>query len=494
MTPLLDIQRVSKRFQGTQALKDVDFSVVGGEVHALMGENGAGKSTLSKIIAGVVSPDSGEIIWEGKKVAIKSPSHAQQLGIGMVFQELDLFPHLTIAENMAIANAAASEQFVVHPRQLEAWCDKFLTQVGLSTHPRTRLRDLSIGQVQLVAIARALSMNARLLLMDEPTSSLAEDGVESLLALIGQLRSQGVGIVYVSHKLTEVHRIADRITVLRDGRLVGTCNAKEVNSKQLIALMVGRSLEQRERPAREIKSQILLDVQGLHTDFLEGITFQLRAGEVLGLAGLVGAGRSELGAALYGLSQARGESSLNGQRYRPQNPSEAIENGFCLVPEDRRWEGIFPRMSVLENATVGVLSSFANCGLLNGSKERKAEAGYRSRLSVGTASPDVPIAFLSGGNQQKVLIARWLMANPRVLFLDEPTRGIDVGAKEQIYGLIDELAAQGKGVILASSELPELFRCCDRILVMHEGRQAGTLATANTSQAEIMSLATGVKH
>jgi ABC-type sugar transport system ATPase subunit len=412
----------------------------------------------------------------------------------MVFQELDLFPHLTIAENMAIANAAASEQFVVHPRQLEAWCGKFLKQVGLSAHPRTCLRDLSIGQVQLVAIARALSMNARLLLMDEPTSSLAEDGVESLLALIGQLRSQGVGIVFVSHKLTEVQRIADRITVLRDGRLIGTRDAKEVNSKDLIALMVGRSLQQRERPAREIRSQVLLEVHELNTDFLEAISFQLRAGEVMGLAGLVGAGRSELGAALYGLSQVRGESSLNEKGYRPQNPADAIKSGFCLVPEDRRWEGIFPQMSVMENATVGVLSSFAIYGLLNGSQERKAEARYRRSLSVATTSPDIPIAFLSGGNQQKVLIARWLMANPQVLFLDEPTRGIDVGAKEQIYTLIDELAAQGKGVILASSELPELFRCCDRILVMHEGRQAGILDTANTSQAEIMSLATGVQH
>lgn len=259
-------------------------------------------------------------------------------------------------------------------------------------------------------------------------------------------------------------------------------------------MMVGRSLEQSERTAREVKPRVLLDVRGLHTDFLETISFRLRAGEVLGLAGLVGAGRSELGAALYGLTQVRGETSLNGNRYRPHTPTEAIENGFCLVPEDRRWEGIFPRMSIMENATVGVLSSFANYGLLSRTKERKAEASYRNSLAVATASPDVPIEFLSGGNQQKVLIARWLMANPQVLFLDEPTRGIDVGAKEQIYALIDQLAAQGKGIILASSELPELFRCCDRILVMHEGRQAGILDTATTSQAEIMSLATGVQH
>lgn len=494
MTSLLEIQHVSKCFQATQALKDVDLRVASGEVHALMGENGAGKSTLSKIIAGVVSPDSGDIAWQGKKVDIKSPSHARQLGIGMVFQELDLFSHLTIAENMAIANPAARERFLVRPRQLESWCAGFLKQVGLNADPHTSLRDLSIGQVQLVAIARALSTNARLLLMDEPTSSLAEDGVESLLELIGQLKSQGVAIVYVSHKIAEVQRIADRITVLRDGILIATRRAKEVNSKELIAMMVGRSLEQRERPARETRSQVLLDVQGLSTDFLAAISFQLRAGEVLGLAGLVGAGRSELGAALFGLRQVHGESSLNGHAYRPQTPAHAIEEGFCLVPEDRRGEGIFPRMSVMENATLGVLSSFAKYGLVDGTREREAEASYRGSLSVVTASPDIPAAFLSGGNQQKLLIARWLMSDPKVLFLDEPTRGIDVGAKEQIYALIDELAAQGKGVILASSELPELFRCCDRIMVLHEGRQAEILNTADTSQAEIMTLATGVQH
>jgi ABC-type sugar transport system ATPase subunit len=470
----------------------VDFTVTSGEVHALMGENGAGKSTLSKIIAGVIAPDSGEIFWHGEKIEIKGPIHAQQLGIGMVFQELDLFPNLTIAENLAIGNAAAREKFLVQPRELATWSEGFLQKVGLKVHPGTSLRDLSIGQVQLVAIARALSMNARLLLMDEPTSSLTDDGVESLFSLIAQLKSQGVAIVYVSHKIAEIHRIADRITVLRDGMLVGTRSAREVNAKELIAMMVGRALQQRQRPARETSSKILLDVQGLSTEFLSAIDFRLHAGEVLGLAGLVGAGRSELGAALFGLRQATGVFRLEDSSFAPKSPAEAIEAGFCLVPEDRRWEGIFPQMSVMENATIGVLNSFTKYGVLDKSQERSAEATYRNSLSVAAASADISIALLSGGNQQKVLIARWLMAEPKVLFLDEPTRGIDVGAKEQIYALIDELAAQGKGVILASSELPELFRCCDRIMVLHEGKVAGILNTEDTSQTEIMARATGV--
>jgi ABC-type sugar transport system ATPase subunit len=274
--------------------------------------------------------------------------------------------------------------------------------------------------------------------------------------------------------------------------LIGTRSASEVNAKELIAMMVGRALQQRQRPARETSSKTLLDVQGLSTEFLSAINFQLRAGEVLGLAGLVGAGRSELGAALFGLRQAKGVFRLEDSSFAPESPAEAIEAGFCLVPEDRRSEGIFPQMSVMENATIGVLNSFAKYGVLDKAQERSAEATFRNSLSVAAASADIPIALLSGGNQQKVLIARWLMAEPKVLFLDEPTRGIDVGAKEQIYALIDELAAQGKGVILASSELPELFRCCDRIMVLHEGKVAGILNAEDTSQTEIMARATGL--
>jgi ABC-type sugar transport system ATPase subunit len=492
---LLEVHQISKRFQGTQALDKVGFEVASGEVHALMGENGAGKSTLANIIAGVVRPDSGAISWRGKNVTIDSPLRARALGIGVVFQELDLFPHLSIAENMAIANAAAHEGFIVRPRELHSWCREFLEQVGLSVPAQTVVRDLSIGQMQLVAIARALSMKADLLLLDEPTSSLADDGVETLLKLIAKLRSQGIAIVYVSHKMAEIHRIADRITVLRDGMLINTRRADQVSTDELISMMVGRTLERRQRPQRQYGPEVLLDVRDLATTFLSPISFEVRSGEVVGLAGLVGAGRSELGAALFGLRRrVAGEISLKGRSYAPLEPSDAIRRGFCLVPEDRRWKGLFPHMSVRENATIGVLRRLAMHGWLRSDSERDVEQAFRRTLLIAAASPDMPIAALSGGNQQKTLITRWLMADPTVLFLDEPTRGIDVGAKEQIYAVIDELAAQGKGVVLASSELPELFRCCDRILVLHEGRQAGILTTSETAQEEIMALATGIQH
>lgn len=488
MAPILEARNISKRFQGTQALRNVSFSLEPGEVHALMGENGAGKSTLAKILAGVVTPDEGEIVVAGEMVALNHPRRARQCGIAMVFQELDLFPHLTVAENIAIANPSAAEAAVVRKDQLESWCSTYLHQVELSIRPGTLLRDLSIGQVQRVAIARALSMNSRILLLDEPTSSLTDDGVESLFELIARLKTQGVAFVYVSHKMAEVSRIADRITVLRDGMLVGTRKATDLAPEDLITMMVGRKLERNERPQRRENSATVLKVEDLATKFLSGINFELRAGEVLGIAGLMGSGRSELGAALFAMRRRlQGTVLLNGRNYHPESPADAIRAGFCLVPEDRRWEGIFPQMSVRENASIVILQRL---GRDRFRKEADRVAEFQKKLSV-SSSPDVPISKLSGGNQQKVVLTRWLLAEPSVLFLDDPTRGIDIGAKEEIYKIIDELAAQGKGVLLVSSELPELWRCCDRILVLQNGRQAGIVKTADSTQEDVMRLATG---
>ena len=307
-----------------------------------MGENGAGKSTLSRIIAGVTLPDSGEIRVSGERVTIDHPQRARQLGIGIVFQELDLFPHLSVAENMALANPAVRERFLVRASSLHAWCTGFLRRVKLSVDPATPLGRLSIGQAQLVAIARALSMNARLILMDEPTSSLAEDSVEALFELIADVKQKGVAIVYVSHKMAEVQRIADRVTVLRDGSLIGTKPARDLTIDELITMMVGRKLERRERVERSRAGEVLLNVRDVRTKFLSAVNFELRAGEVLGVAGLVGAGRSELGATLFGLRKLlSGTIELRGEAYRPANPQAAISEGFCLVPEDRRWEGLF---------------------------------------------------------------------------------------------------------------------------------------------------------
>jgi ABC-type sugar transport system ATPase subunit len=488
MPPVLEARNISKRFQGTQALWKVSFSLDRGEVHALMGENGAGKSTLAKILAGVVIADEGELLVSGESVVIDHPLRAQALGIGIVFQELDLFPHLTIAENLAIANPAAREKVIVRKRNLSAWCSPFLAQVRLDVPPNTLLRNLAIGQIQRVAIARALSLNSRVLLLDEPTSSLTEDGVQSLFELIAQLKRAGVSFVYVSHKMAEVRQIADRVTVLRDGMLVGTRNASDLTSEALITMMVGRELDRHQRTDRGCSPNVVLDVRNLATAFLSNINFQLRAGEVLGVAGLVGAGRSELGATLFGLRKpTSGHIQFNGHPFSPNSPAQAIREGMCLLPEDRRWQGIFPKMSVRENASIVVLSRWGS-GRFRIEAQRVAE--FQKKLAV-SSSPDVRIASLSGGNQQKIILTRWLLAEPVVLFLDDATRGIDVAAKEQIYTIIDELACSGKGVILVSSELAELWRCCDRILVLREGRQAGIVTTADSSQEEVLRLATG---
>lgn len=480
MTEILRVEHIRKHYDGVQALRGASFSVVSGEVHALMGENGAGKSTLAKIAAGSVRADAGEIFLDGKAVEIESPLDAQRLGIGIIYQELDLFPHLSIAENIAIGRP-------VKFRELNRFAQPFLDQVGLAANPRTMLGSLRAGEIQMVAIARALASNARILFMDEPTSSLFDDAVERLFRLISDLKKRGVAIVYVCHRMDEIFRICDRATVLRDGATVGMRLIAETNPEELIRMMVGRDLESSSHSFSDAQ-ELLLSVSNLSTQKLQNISFDLRKGEVLGIAGLVGAGRSEIGAALFGLDRRlTGTIRLNGREIAPQSPAEAIKLGIALVPEDRKREGLMMQMSVSENAVFGRGAKF---GFVNRSEERTAlEPVFRS-LALKTASQDVRVNTLSGGNQQKVLLARSLLANPQVLFLDDPTRGIDVGAKQEIYAVIERLASDGKGVILVSSELPELLRCSDRILVMREGRATATFARSEATEERIMKAAT----
>jgi ribose transport system ATP-binding protein len=480
VTEILRAYGVQKHYDGVQALRGASFSLAAGEVHALMGENGAGKSTLAKIIAGSVHADAGEISLHGKPVEIKNPLDAQRLGIGIIYQELDLFPHLSIAENIAIGRP-------VKFRDLNRFAQPFLDQVGLAASSRTMLSSLRAGEMQLVAIARALASRARILLMDEPTSSLFDDAVERLFRLIDVLKQSGVAVVYVSHRMDEIFRICDRATVLRDGATMGTRVIAETNSDELIRMMVGRDLESTSR-ARSSSGEILLSVSNLSTKRLQNISFELRKGEVLGIAGLVGAGRSEIGAALFGLDhRVSGTIRLNGREVAPRSPSEAIKLGIALVPEDRKSEGLMMQMSVAENA---ILGRFAKLGFIQPSEEKIALDPVFRTLALKTASRDALVSTLSGGNQQKVLLARCLLANPDVLFLDDPTRGIDVGAKQEIYAIIEKLASQGKGVILVSSELPELLRCSDRILVMREGRATATLDRNDATEERIMKAAT----
>jgi ABC-type sugar transport system ATPase subunit len=395
-------------------------------------------------------------------VRIASPLDAQRVGIGIIYQELDLFPSLTVGENIVIGN------FRFPGSGLEA----LLQQVGLACDIRQPVSTLAIGQRQLLAIARALSMNARIILMDEPTSSLSGDAAERLFGLIGDLKRRGVAIVYVSHKMDEIFRLADRATVLRDGETIGTVEMASTSAAELIRMMVGRELKSTARPERAA-GETVLTVQGLTTARLRDVSFELRRGEVLGVAGLVGSGRSELGAALYGLDRV-----LTG--------TIQARARIGLVPEDRRLQGLMMRMSVLENSTIAVLGRISRFGFLDPGREAAELAPVARQLALSCPSPDAPVSQLSGGNQQKVLLSRWLLVRPGVLFLDDPTRGIDVGAKQDIYRIIDEMAAGGTAIVLVSSELPELLRCSDRILVLRNGRVAARYDARNVTQEEIM--------
>ncbi len=472
-------EAISKHFDGVQALRGATFSLASGEVHALMGENGAGKSTLAKIIAGSVRADSGRMFLDGRPVEIKSPLDAQRLGIGMIYQELDLFPHLSIAENIAIGRP-------VKFRGLSRFAQPFLDAVGLGASPKAMLGSLRAGEMQLVAIARALASNARILFMDEPTSSLFNDAVERLFRLIAGLKQRGVAIAYVSHRMDEIFRVCDRATVLRDGQTVGTRVISETTPDELIRMMVGRDVPARQAvPATS--GRMLLAVSNLSTGRLKNVSFELRGGEVLGIAGLAGSGRSEIGAALFGLDPRTGGSiQLNGREIQPRSPGEAIRLGIALLPEDRKREGLMMQMSVAGNAALG---RFSRLGMIRRADEARALEPVFRALGLKAASTEAPVRSLSGGNQQKVLLARCLVANPDVLFLDDPTRGIDVGAKQDIYAIIERLKAEGKGIIFVSSELPELLRCSDRIIVLREGRLTATLEAADATEEGILKAA-----
>jgi ABC-type sugar transport system ATPase subunit len=489
---LLHAEGISKHYGGVQALRNASLPVAAGEVHALVGENGAGKSTLSKIIAGALPASSGEIRWDGQAVSIDTPMSAQRLGISMIYQELDLFPNLTVAENLVIGNLNLERHQWVDFEQMDEFCRSFLASANVRHSLRELLGNLPIGQRQLVAVARALSMGSRLIFMDEPTSALSEDGAAILFERIQEIKRRGVSVVYISHKMPEIFRISDRITVLRDGETVGTRVTQETNAEEIIAMMVGRTLTESVRSSSaKRESPPLLRVSGLTTAKLRDVSFDVHRGEVLGIAGLLGAGKSELGAALFGLDRIHsGQVYVKGEPVQIRSPRHAMALGFGLLPEDRRLEGLMMQMSVRENSTIAVLARFSTAGFIRTSEEAARSGQILDSVKLKTHSPDAPVSTLSGGNQQKVLLAKWLLTEPDILVLDDPNRGVDVGAKWDIYGIIDSLAAQGKAIVLVSSELPELVRCCDRILVLHEGRSMGIVDASTTTQEEIMSRAT----
>jgi ribose transport system ATP-binding protein len=487
--PLLRVKNINKSFGGVCALDNVSIDIEAGEVHAIIGENGAGKSTLGKIIAGVHKADAGQISLDANPVAFSGPMDAQKAGVSIIFQELDLFPNLSIAENIAIGNLHIEQGSVVNFKDLESQCLPFLKQVELDTPCDTLLGTIPMGHMQLTAIARALSMRARLIIMDEPTSSLMDEAVENLFTLVRKLRDSGVSIIYVSHKMEEIFKIADRITVLRDGQKIGTRRVKETNIDEMIQMMVGRPISATNRVANFRKDQAILSVKNLTTKKLQDVSFDLYCGEVLGISGLVGAGRSELGAALFGLDHIiSGTVEKDGEEVDLSCPAKALKAGIGLLPEDRKTEGLMMQMSIKENSSLSILSRISSAGFIQQKKETEVVAAVHSRTAVKAASPNVAVSTLSGGNQQKVLLSRWLLVDPDVIFLDDPTRGIDIGAKYDIYEIINELGQSGKGVIFVSSEMPELLQCCDRIMVMDEGRNRGILEVKDASQERIMKL------
>jgi ribose transport system ATP-binding protein len=498
---LLEARSICKSFPGVQALQDVNLRLQQGEVLAVVGENGAGKSTLMNILGGVLTPDAGTIHLNREVMRIGSVEEAERRGIVLIHQELNLAEHLDIAGNVFLGREPHwGGPLRLIRRRIYDDAEQITRRLGLACSPRVPVAQLSPGQQQLVEIARALSLRSRILILDEPTSSLTDRETECLFQVLRDLKGNGISIVYISHRLKEVQAIADRVTILRDGRNAGDLAGDEIRHDTMVRLMVGRELKQffqRSRSfvpgGRKDRPPVLeargVRLAGRHTAPMD---FTISAGEILGLAGLMGAGRTELAEALFGISPpAAGELHMDGRPVRIRNPMEAIAAGIILVPEDRRWQGLVLSASVRENISLPSLKRLSRVGLVSRRSERALAASQCRRLNVRTPSIEQTTALLSGGNQQKVVLAKWLCRTPRLLILDEPTRGIDVGAKTEIYALMDQLASQGLGVLMISSDLEEVLGMSDRVLVMHEGRLAGVLSRGEMTEEAIMHLATG---
>ena len=483
---------IRKGFPGVQALDGVDLELYEGEVLALLGENGAGKSTLIKVIGGAHLPDEGTMEIEGHPDPIDTPQDSLEAGIGIIYQEFNLVPGLTARENIFLGQEPSRLSFIPRSEEKEKTLNLF-ERIGVEIDPGKLCSQLSVAEQQVVEIAKALSQNARIIVMDEPTAALTPREVEGLLRVVRELRSQGIGIIYISHRLDEIDAIADRVTILRDGALVATREKSDLNRKQMIALMVGRSLE-KEFPSREsVAGEVRLSVRNLtRGSWVKDVSFDLRAGEIVGLTGLVGAGRTETARLIFGADRKdSGSIDLDGKRLDLGSPRDGIRNGICLLTEDRKGQGLVLVQTVQENFGLPNLRDFTENFLISSSRESDAFAGYVDKMRIKISSHSQFAGTLSGGNQQKVVLAKWLQRNAEVIIFDEPTRGIDVGAKFEIYQLIQGLAEQGKAVLMISSELPEIMGMSDRIIVMNEGRVTGEIEDcANASQEDVMKLAT----
>ena len=487
---VLEIHNISKSFPGVKALDDVSFKVERGTIHALVGENGAGKSTLIKILAGIYRADSGNIILEGKSVHFRTPHEAQLSGISVVHQEIKLAETLSVAENVFLGNLIYTKFKTVNWKAMYKKAQEMINNLDMDIDVEEPVENLSMAKKQIVEICKAITLNCKVLIMDEPSASLTQRELEVMFEIIRRLKKEGFTIIYISHRLEEIFDLADNVTVLRDGRHIGTVPISQVNRERLISMMVGRELEN-EYPKEYIQiGEPILEVKNLNRKgVLHNISFTVYKGEVLGFAGLVGSGRTELARAILGIDKIdSGEIILKGQPIKNKNFREAIARGFGFVSEDRKQEGIFPIFPVSQNICMVSIEKIITRGLLSKKLERKYAEEYIQKLHISTPSIDTEVQYLSGGNQQKVVIAKWLLKNSEIIFLDEPTRGIDVGAKVEIYKIINDLVKEGKTIIMISSELPEVIGMCDRIIVMHGGRIVGELSQREASQEKIMSL------
>ncbi len=489
---LLEMKGIQKFFPGVHALDNAQISVKRGEVHALVGENGAGKSTMMKVLSGIFQRDSGEISLRGEKIEPMNPKHAQSLGIGIIHQELNLMPHLTVAENIFIGKEPMKGLFIDKTAENKQ-AREMLKALSIDMDPTILAKDLTVAKQQMVEIAKALSYQSELFIMDEPTAALTESEIQELFKVIRDLKAKGHGVIYISHRLDELPEICDTVTVMRDGQYIGTKGIKEVTKPEIINMMVGRTIYEKPKSHSTVNQDapIVLEAENLVGNNVKDVSFSLRKGEILGFAGLMGAGRTETMRIVFGADpRESGEIIVNGQKVTIKSPSDAISNGIGYLSEDRKAFGLAIGLSVRENSVMANLDEFMIGPFTNDKKIDQVTKQYISEIDIKTPSVDQLVRNLSGGNQQKTVIAKWLIKNSNILIFDEPTRGIDVGAKQEIYRLMNELVSQGKSIIMISSEMPELLRMSDRLIVMCEGRVTGELDISEVTQEKIMTLAT----
>jgi ribose transport system ATP-binding protein len=490
---ILEMTNINKRFSGVHALKGVNFVLHRGEVHALMGENGAGKSTLMKILTGIYKADSGEILVFNEKCSFNSVKESQEKGIAIIHQELNLIPDLTVAQNIFLGREKMISKIFIDDKKMEKEAERLLKYVGVYIKPDEKISNLTVGKQQMVEIAKAISFDSKILVLDEPTAALTEPETEELFRIMNELKLKGIGMIYISHRMDEIERISDRVTVMRDGEYVGTVNTLKTTKEKIVKMMVGRAVlgEEKEKSARPHNSPVVLEVKNLNSgDKIKNVSFVLRKGEILGFSGLMGAGRTEVARAICGADKfTSGEIFVNNKKMNIKSPADAVKNGICYISEDRKRYGLLLDKSVTDNSVLASLDDYVKFGFINDKKATVKAKNKNEMLKTKTPSMAQKLKNLSGGNQQKVIIARWLLKNSDVFIFDEPTRGIDIGAKSEMYALMRDLAKNGKSIIMISSELSEITRLSDRVIVMCEGRITKELPIEKATQENIMKYA-----